>query len=53
MTAEQFLLLQEGLLENFGWIARWWMIMFAVSSVGLGAFMFFLQVVSTWLETRS
>lgn len=52
MTFDQFLILQEGLVDAFGWIARWWLILFAVVSVAVGAFMFFLQVVSTWLETR-
>lgn len=52
MTYEQFQLLQAGLFDAFGWVARWWLILFAVASVAMAAFMFFLQVVSTWLETR-
>jgi hypothetical protein len=52
MTLEQFTALQYELLWAFGWLARWWLIMFAVVGVALGAFMFFLQVVSTWLDRR-
>jgi ABC-type multidrug transport system fused ATPase/permease subunit len=52
MTPEQFVLLQEGLFDAFGWLARWWLILFMVGGMAMAAFMFFLQVVSTWLETR-
>ncbi len=50
MTLDQFLSLQEELWWAFGWFARWWLIMFAVAGTGLGAFMFFLSVASTWLD---
>lgn len=52
MTFEQFLLLQAGLMAEFGWMARWWLILFAAASVAMAVFMFFLQVVSNWLDTR-
>jgi hypothetical protein len=53
MTLDQFQTLQAGLFDAFGWVARWWLILFAVASVAMGTFIFFLQVVSTWLEARS
>jgi hypothetical protein len=50
MPFENFVFLQEQLVWAFGWLARWWMILFAVAGIALAAFIFFLQVVSTWLE---
>lgn len=52
MSLENFLQLQAELFWAFGWMIRWWLIAFAVSGLALAAFMFFLQVVSTWLEAR-
>jgi hypothetical protein len=52
MTLDQFLGLQEELWWAFGWFARWWLIIFAVSGVALSCVMFFLSVVSTWLERQ-
>jgi len=52
MSLENFLELQTELMWAFGWMVRWWLIMFAVAGTALAAFMFFLQVVSTWLDTR-
>ena len=53
MPVEQFLSLQEELWWAFGWLARWWLIGFAVGGTAIGAFMFFLSVVSTWLDSQS
>lgn len=53
MTYEYFIHMQEELFFMFGWFARWWLILFAVGGIALSAFMFFLQVVSTWLERYS
>lgn len=52
MTPDQFLAVQEELIWAFGWFVRWWMILFAVAGVAAAAFLFFLQIVSTWLEAR-
>ena len=53
MTVEQFLQVQVELFYAFGWFARWWLILFAVGGIAMAAFMFFLQIVSTWLERHS
>jgi len=52
MTADQFFALQEELWWAFGWLARWWMILFAVVGTALSAIMFFLSVASTWLNRQ-
>lgn len=53
MPFDMFIALQEELFWAFGWMIRWWLILFAVSGVAAGVFMFFLQVVSTWLDRYS
>jgi hypothetical protein len=53
MDLAQFLILQEHLLNNFGWFLRWWLILFAVAGIALAVFIFALQVVSTWLNKNS
>ena len=53
MPLENFLFLQEQLFWAFGWLARWWLILFIVGTVAGSAFIFFTQVVSTWLERYS
>ena len=50
MPFETFVQIQSDLFWAFGWFARWWLILFAVGGVAMAAFMFFLQIVSTWLE---
>jgi hypothetical protein len=50
MTLDTFIGIQEQLFWAFGWFARWWLILFGVGGMALATFMFFLQVVSTWLE---
>lgn len=50
MTLEQFIIIQEELFGAFGWFIRWWLIAFVVGGLALAVFMFFLQIVSTWLE---
>ena len=52
MTLEQFLALQNDLVWAFGWLARWWLILFAVGLVGLAVFLFISSLVSTWLDSR-
>lgn len=52
MTLEQFIDMQTELFFAFGWLARWWLIMFAVFGTALGAFMFFLSIVSNWLDSK-
>lgn len=50
MDLAQFLTLQSQLFSQFGWFIRWWLILFAVGGVALSVFLFFLQVVSNWLN---
>jgi len=52
MDLATFLSLQEELWDAFGWFARWWLILFAFGGLALAAMMFFLSVVSTWLDNR-
>jgi hypothetical protein len=52
MPLDNFLELQTELFWAFGWMIRWWFVFLAVAGLALAAFMFFLQVVSTWLEAR-
>lgn len=33
MTLPEFLVLQEQLISAFGWLARWWLILFLVGVV--------------------
>jgi hypothetical protein len=51
MTPAEFLEMQEAIWLQFGWLARWWMIIFAVSGILLSAFAFFFTVISTWLDS--
>ena len=53
MSLENFIQLQEELIWAFAWFARWWLILFAVAGIAMAAFMFFLQIVSTWLDRYS
>ena len=34
MPIENYIFLQEQLFSAFGWVARWWLILFIVGSVG-------------------
>lgn len=52
MTLDQFIALQQDFIWAFGWLARWWLIVFAVSGVALSVFLFALSLVSTWLDNR-
>jgi hypothetical protein len=52
MTPEQFIALQTDFVWAFGWIARWWLILFAVAGMALAVLLFVLSLVSTWLESR-
>lgn len=51
MSLSDFLAMQEEFWFQFGWLARWWVILFAVSGILLAAFAFFFTVVSTWLDS--
>lgn len=51
MSLADFLAMQEELIYQFGWLARWWLIAFIAGGVLLSAFLFFLSVVSSWLDT--
>ena len=53
MTLPEFINLQDQLLSAFGWLIRWWMILFAVFGVLTAVFIFFLQIVSNWLDRFS
>jgi hypothetical protein len=52
MSVENFLALQEELWWAFGWLARWWLILFAFGGTALAALMFFLSVVSSWQDSK-
>lgn len=52
MTPEQFLDLQAELWWAFGPLARWWMILFAVTAFGMSVVIFIMRFVSNWLESR-
>lgn len=52
MTLDEFIGLQDQIWWGFGWLVRWWLILFAVGGTALGALMFFLSVISTWLDSR-
>lgn len=52
MTPEQFVALQNDVVWAFGWVARWWLILFAVAGMALAVLLFVLSIVSTWLESR-
>lgn len=52
MTLEQFISLQSDFVWAFGWVARWWLIMFAVGGTALTIYLFVLSLVSTWLDSR-
>lgn len=52
MDLAQFLTVQSELLFWFGWFIRWWLILFAVAGFSAAIFLFFLQIVSTWLDAR-
>lgn len=52
MPLDQFLGLQEELWWAFGWFARWWLILFAFSGIGLAAILFFLSTVNSWLDSK-
>lgn len=50
MTLDQFLILQNELTGAFGWLARWWFILFAAGGVFLAVFLLAMQLVSSWLD---
>ncbi|MBI5950219.1 MAG: hypothetical protein HY865_01065 [Chloroflexi bacterium] len=52
MTLEQFLELQNDFVWAFGWLARWWLIMFGVGGTALAVFLFVLSLISSWLDNR-
>ena len=52
MTIDNFIDLQIELWWAFGWLARWWLILFVVAGFGMSVMIFFLSVVSNWLESR-
>lgn len=52
MNAEQFLELQAELIWAFGPLARWWLILLAVSGFGMAVMIFIMQFVSNWLNSR-
>jgi hypothetical protein len=51
MSLADFLAMQEEFWFTFGWLAYWWVILFAVSGILISAFAFFFTVVSTWLDS--
>lgn len=52
MDLSQWMQLQTELWWAFGWLARWWLILFLVVSSLAAVMMFFLNVVSTWLRDQ-
>jgi hypothetical protein len=52
MNLAEFLILQSELFAQFGWFIRWWFILLAVGGFGLAVFLFFLQLVSIWLNDQ-
>lgn len=52
MTINNFIDLQIELWWAFGWMARWWLILFFVASFAMAVMIFFLSVVSNWIESR-
>jgi hypothetical protein len=52
MSLAEFLALQNEIWWAFGWLARWWLIIFAAMGTALSVLLFVLSIVTTWLDNR-
>jgi hypothetical protein len=53
MDIDAFTAMQVELFAHFGWLARWWLILFAAGGVLIAAFAFFFTVLSHWMDNSS
>lgn len=50
MGIAEFLAMQSELYLAWMWFIRWFLILLIVGGMGASVFLFFLQIVSTWLD---
>lgn len=52
LPVEAFAQMQLDFIWAFGWLLRWWLILFAVAGFGMAVVIFFLMMISNWLDSR-